>query len=71
MVDRWRQMSPSEELQQVAELNQACEQLLEAGVRMRYPDADDAEVRLRVIALRLGRELMVEVYDWDLATEGW
>ena len=50
---------------------QACEQLSEAGVRSRYPDVDDHEVRLRVFALRLGRELMVKVYDWDPAIEGW
>jgi hypothetical protein len=71
MVDRWRQMSPCKKLDQVAQLNQACEQLSEAGVRSRYPDADDNEVRLRVFALRLGRELMLSVYDWDPAIEGW
>ncbi|MBG7603724.1 MAG: hypothetical protein IZT58_03690 [Actinobacteria bacterium] len=71
MVERWRQMSPSEKLDQVAQLNHACEQLSEAGVRSRHPDADDNEVRLRVFALRLGRELMVNVYDWDPAIEGW
>lgn len=58
-------MSPGEKLVQVAELNRACEQLSEAGVRSRNPDADDNEVQLRVFALRLGRELMVKVYDWD------
>jgi hypothetical protein len=35
------------------------------------PDADDDEARLRVIALRLGREPMVEVYGWDPAIRGW
>jgi len=71
MVDRWRRMSPSEKLDQVAQLNQACDQLSEAGVRSRHPDANDDEVRMRVFALRLGRELMVKAYDWDPAIEGW
>jgi len=38
---------------------------------MRYPAASDDEVRLRVFALRLGREAMVRVYGWDPATMGW
>jgi hypothetical protein len=42
-----------------------------AGVRLRHPDASDDEVRLRVLALRLGRDLMLEVYGWDPSIEGW
>lgn len=71
VVERWRAMSVGEKLDQVAELNVACERLAEAGVRARYPGAGDGEVRRRVLALRLGREVMVEVYEWDPAIEGW
>lgn len=71
VVERWRGMSPGEKLDQVGELNRACEQLSEAGVRVRYPGAGDDEVRHRVFALRLGRDVMVEVYGWDPTIEGW
>jgi len=71
VVDRWRGMSVRERLENVADLNRTCEQFAEAGVRMRYPAASDDEVRLRVFALRLGREAMVRVYGWDPATMGW
>jgi hypothetical protein len=70
-VDVWRSMSPAERLEMVAALNDSCERLAEAGVRLRYPDADDREVWLRVRALHLGRRLMVEAYGWDPDVEGW
>jgi hypothetical protein len=71
MVDRLRSMSARERIDQVAALNDACEQMAIAGVRSRHPSADEHEVWLRVVALRLGRDLMVAVYGWDPAVEGW
>lgn len=71
MIERWREMSPADKLGEVAALNNAFEQLFKAGVRIRYPSADDKEVVCRVLALRLGRNIMVRVYGWDPAIEGW
>jgi hypothetical protein len=68
MVERWRAMSGRERLDCVAALNESCDRNAEAGVRARYPVADEREVRLRVIALGLGRDLMVR---WDPDVEGW
>ncbi|MEL6891445.1 MAG: hypothetical protein AAFP84_07615 [Actinomycetota bacterium] len=59
VTDRWRVMSAWDRFERVAELNDSCEQLAEVGVRQRHPAADEHEVRLRVLALRLGRDLMV------------
>ena len=64
-------MSAKDRFERVAELNDSCERMAEAGVRLRYPAADEREVRLRSLALRLGRDLMVEVYGWDPHVEGW
>lgn len=71
MVERWRRMTPTEKLSQVAELNHATDQLAAAGVRYRHPAADERDVALRVIALRLGRDDMVRAFDWDPIVEGW
>lgn len=71
MVDRWRAMPTWRRFEQVAELNDACDRLAELGVRQRYPSADEREVRLRLLALKLGRDLMVDVYGWDPDVEGW
>ena len=70
-VAQWRAMSPKERFDLVAALNDSCEQMAVAGVRLRHPNASDDEVRLRVLALRLGRDLMLEVYGWDPSIEGW
>ena len=71
VVDRWRAMSAADKLDVVAGLNRACDRLSEGGVRVRHPEASDDEVQQRVFALRLGRELMVDVYGWDPDVEGW
>lgn len=68
---RFREMSPADRLAIVAELNNACEVLAEAGIRMRHPDADDRTIRMRLFALRLGRQSMIDVYGWDPEIEGW
>ncbi len=70
-VECWRRMTAAEKFAIVHELNQACEAMSRAGVRLRHPDATDEEVRVRVIALRLGRELSVAVHGWDPDVEGW
>ena len=71
VVERWRAMSAADKLGAVAELNRACDQLSESGVCRRHPGASEQEVQHRVFALRLGRDLMVDVYGWDPVVEGW
>lgn len=71
VAECWRGLSPAQRLQLVTELTDAAEQLSLAGIRLRHPDATEEEVRLRAIAVRLGRELMVAAYDWDPQIKGW
>ncbi len=71
VVQRWREMSAVEKMALVDELNQTCATLATAGVRQRHPDANEREVRLRVLALSVDRELMVAAYDWDPHVEGY
>ena len=49
----------------VFELTEIMLEASKAGVRMRYPDADEREVFLRATALRLDPDTMVRVYGWD------
>ena len=41
------------------------------GIRERYPESTDREQRLRLAALKYGRDLMVKAFDWDPLVEGW
>jgi hypothetical protein len=70
-VTHWRTMSVRDRFDAVASLNESCELMAAAGVRLRYPVAGPDEVRLRALALRLGRDLMVAAYGWDPDIEGW
>ena len=70
-VERLRSMSYAEKAAVVDELNRDVQRMAEVGVRLRYPEAGEREVFLRVAALRNGRELSVAVYGWDPEIEGW
>ena len=63
--DIHRNMSPSRKVAMVFELTEIMLEASKAGVRMRYPEADEREVFLRATALRLDPDTMVKVYGWD------
>jgi|CXWL01.1.fsa_nt_gi hypothetical protein len=72
LVERYRQMTPIEKLQKVAELNGAVRILAEAGIRLRYGSGISARERfLRLASLRLDRRTMIEAYGWDPEVEGY
>ena len=61
----FREMGPRGRLALAAELNEALDDLARAGIRARYGDLPDAEARLRLFALRLSREQMIDAFGWD------
>ncbi len=68
--DHWRGLAPAEKAQIVAGLTRMTHQLARAGIRMRYPEADEREIELRLMALRAGREAMLKYFGWDPDGEG-
>lgn len=70
-TERLRAMTAKERFDLVAALNDSCDRLAAAGVRRRYPTADDFEVTRRVVALRVERQLMIDAYGWDPHIQGW
>lgn len=65
LMERYRRMSPNDKLRMVTELNQTVEAVALAGLRQRYPDASERELRLRLAAIRYGRELVLKAFGWD------
>lgn len=65
-----RKMSPREKMARVMACNAASEAMAAAGVRARHPGLTPEELRLHVAALRLGRQVMVEVFGWDPEPSG-
>lgn len=72
MLAGLRRMTPAEKIQRIVELNRAVETMAAAGIRSRYgADLSERELRLRLAALRLPRETMIKVFDWDPEEKGY
>lgn len=72
LIAGYRRMSGSEKIARVLDLNRASEAMAAARIRAQYgPDLPERELRLRVAALRLPRELMIAAFGWDPEVEGW
>jgi len=65
-----RAMPPGEKLGSVLAASQFVLQMYEMGVRRLHPGADDREVRLRVAARHLPREVVIRAYGWDPVEHG-
>jgi len=66
IVRGYRQMTPKEKLEQVGQLNRSLRVLALAGIRQRYgADLSETEVRLRLGALSIDRETMIQAFGWD------
>ena len=64
-----RAMSPAERLSRALELSEEVRRVAEAGLRLRYPRADEREITLRRARLELGRELFRKAYGEALPDE--
>ena len=61
-VELWRQASPTRKMVMLAQLSASARLLALAGLRARYPQASEAELRRRLADLILGEELARKVY---------
>jgi hypothetical protein len=61
-IQLWRQASPTRKMEMVAQLNTSVQTLAMAGLRSRFPKANEAELRRGLAGLLLGEELARRVY---------
>jgi hypothetical protein len=71
LIEGYRRMTPTQKLQRVASLNRQLVVLQKARIRAQYRDIPEEEMRMRLGALRLGRETMIKVFGWDPEEKGW
>jgi hypothetical protein len=64
-IDVHRKMTPGERAAQIFELVAFMDGLQRSSVKSMYPNADEQEIFLRVVARRLDRNDMIRVYGWD------
>ena len=73
-IELWRQASPTRKMHMLAQLNASARILALAGLRSRYPDATEIELRRRLADILLGEELARKVYGemkrrWNLSSQ--
>ena len=61
-IQFWRVASPTRKMHMLAQLNASARTLALMGLRTRYPQASEAELRRRLAGLLLGEELARKVY---------
>ena len=61
-IQLWRQASPTQKMNMLAQLNASARLLALAGLRMQYPQAGEAELRRKLAGLLLGEELARKAY---------
>ena len=70
LIEKLRLLPARVKAQQFQQLTRACQEIASAGIRRRYPSAAEEEIRMRLAALWLDREIMKKVFGWDVAREG-
>ena len=71
LIETYRQMTPSQKMEQVTALTIAARELALSDVRRRYPQAIPREQALRVASLWIEPELMKRAFGWDPRVEGY
>ncbi|HBE80842.1 MAG TPA: hypothetical protein DDW65_24105 [Firmicutes bacterium] len=71
IIEGFRKMSPSQRFKMAIEMSEAIRDLAKTGILKRHPGISDEELRKRLGALLLGRELSIKVNDWDPELEGY
>lgn len=65
----WGRMGPAEKFAAFAQLMELADAIADAGIRLRFPGADERELFLRRAARRLDAATMRRVYGWDPAAD--
>ncbi len=69
-IQLYRDLDAPGRLAAALELNATLDLLALAGIRARHGVLSQREERLRLFALRLGRETMRDAFGWDPGPEG-
>jgi len=71
MIELARAMPGWKKIDHVFELIETTRALALAGLRTRYPQASEDELKKRLAALVFDRETVIQVYGWDPEIEGY
>lgn len=61
-IQLWRQATPTRKMNMLAQLNKSARLLALTGLHSQYPQASEAELRIKLAGLLLGEETAQKVY---------
>ena len=71
LFEHYARLEAWEKIRIIEDLNRTADEAAMVGIRERHPDATEREVKLRLAALKYGRDLMMQAFGWDPEVEGW
>ena len=71
LIEHYRGLEVHERIAIAMDLTRMADEIALEGIRERHPDATEREQKLRLAALKYGRELMLKAFGWDPLIEGW
>lgn len=71
LIEMTRAMPDWKRFRQIAALSEGCRRLALVGLRSRYPNASEEELRKRFAAIVLDRDTVIKMFGWDPEIEGY
>jgi hypothetical protein len=71
MIELARAMPDWKKIEQVFSMIETARAFAMSGLRSRYPEASEEELKKRLAALVFDRETVIKVYGWDPKLEGY
>lgn len=71
MIELTRAIPDWKKIEQLFSLIETTRALSMSGIRRRYPQASEEELKKRLAALVLDRETVIKIYGWDPKIEGY
>lgn len=71
LIEHYRGLEVHERIAIAMDLTRMADEIALEGIRERHPDATEREQKLRLAALKYGRELVLKAFGWDPLVEGW
>lgn len=71
LISLLRKAPAFRKLEMVSQISTTCREFALSGLRKRYPEASECELKKRLAALVLSRQEVIRAYHWDPDKEGY
>jgi len=71
LIELLRKAPAWKKLKMLSQITTMCRELALSGLRRRYPEGDEEEMKKRLAALVLPRQMVIKAYNWDPEKEGY